>query len=98
LGEQLNAQGTHVSVELLSVDTDDETVEKFAAAPAEAKRSLRVRDMGALESWLPQVGLDRGATLPIHLFVDPQGKVRCARTGAVSAGDQAAIRNLLNGR
>jgi thiol-disulfide isomerase/thioredoxin len=93
--KELNAQGVPVDLSLLSVDTDEDTVQKFAAAHAEAKESLRIKDLAALESWLGKIGLDGGATLPIQVFVDPQGKVRCARTGAVGESDLPAIKSLL---
>jgi len=44
------------------------------------------------------LGLDKGATLPIHVFVDPQGGIRCARTGGVGRTDQAVVQRILSGR
>jgi thiol-disulfide isomerase/thioredoxin len=89
--------GAPVQLELLSVDIDREVVTKFAASHPEAQGSLRVADPSTLEAWLVGLGLDAGATLPIHLFVDPAGKVRCARTGAVRESDVAAIKQLVVG-
>ncbi len=94
---ELDAQGARVDLVLLSVDQTADAMKQFQASHAEAKGSLRLSDFKALEAWLPSVGLDAGATLPIHLFVDPQGKVRCARTGAVRDTDRTLIKKVLSG-
>ena len=43
------------------------------------------------------LGLDRGAAIPIHVFVDPQQRVRCVRVGAVSEPDYKTVEHLLQG-
>jgi thiol-disulfide isomerase/thioredoxin len=97
LARELNAEGVPMELSLLSVDQAPEDVRKFAENHPEARASLRLRDFSALEKWLVSVGLDAGATLPVHLFVDPAGKVRCARTGAVRESDAALIKQLVRG-
>lgn len=94
---ELSAEGLQMDLFLLSVDQEAETVRTFAESHPEARASLRLSDFSALEKWLVSVGLDAGATLPVHLFVDPAGKVRCARTGAVRASDLALIKQLVRG-
>jgi thiol-disulfide isomerase/thioredoxin len=79
----------------ISVDVSREVIDKFALVHPEAKASLRAVDPQAIEAWLPKVGLDTGATLPIHLFVDGAGRVRCARTGGVRDTDLPRIHKLL---
>jgi thiol-disulfide isomerase/thioredoxin len=79
----------------ISVDVSREVIDKFALVHPEAKGSLRAVDPQAIEAWLPKVGLDTGATLPIHLFVDGAGRVRCARTGGVRDTDLPRIHKLL---
>jgi thiol-disulfide isomerase/thioredoxin len=93
--DALRKDGTDVELVLLSVDQTPEAVEKFRAQHPEVRDSLQIKDAAALEAWLPKVGLDSGATLPIHLFVDPRGKVRCARTGALRESDLAAVKKVL---
>jgi thiol-disulfide isomerase/thioredoxin len=94
---KLSEQGTAVDLELLSVDVSAEVVQKFAEGHPEVGQSLRVTDAAALEAWLVSVGLDSGATLPVHIFVDPAGKVRCARTGALREADMPLLKKLLSG-
>ncbi len=97
LQRNLSTQKGALSLELLSVDVSREVVEKFGETHPDAKDSLRVLEPSSLATWLVGLGLDAGATLPVHLFVDPQGKVRCARTGAVRESDEAAIKKLISG-
>jgi thiol-disulfide isomerase/thioredoxin len=93
--DSLRKAGADVELVLLSVDQTPEAVEKFAAQHPEVRGSLQIKDSTGLEPWLGKVGLDSGATLPIHLFVDPRGKVRCARTGALRESDLGAVKKLL---
>lgn len=93
--DQLRGAGAEIDLVLLSVDQSPEPVQKFAAQHPEVSSSLQIKDSAELEPWLKKVGLDSGATLPIHLFVDPAGKVRCARTGALRESDLAAVKKLL---
>ncbi len=95
--QELSAAGVSIALELLSVDVSSELVQKFGETHPETKQSLRVTDASTLEPWLVSLGLDAGATLPVHLFVDPENKVRCARTGAVREADLPLIKKLLRG-
>ena len=80
---RLREAGVDVELVLLSADADAEAMEGFIAAHPEARGSLRAADAQALPAWIATSGLDQGAPLPIHLFVDRAGAVRCARTGAL---------------
>ena len=82
---------------LLSLDTDDATVESFRKEHPSVPPSLRIKDPALAEDWVVSLGLDKGATLPIHVFVDDAGGVRCARTGGVSRDHQAVVQRLLSG-
>jgi len=94
---ELASAGNAVSLELLSVDVSRDLVQKFAEAHPETKQSLRVTDPSTLEAWLVSLGLDAGATLPVHIFVDRANKVRCARTGALREADLPLLKKLLIG-
>jgi thiol-disulfide isomerase/thioredoxin len=97
LRDNLKKEGLAVELSLLSVDQTPDAVAAFAVKHPEVKGSLQVKDASALEAWLPKLGLDSGATLPIHLFLDPQNRVRCARTGALKESDLGLLRKLLSG-
>lgn len=91
----LTKLGSPVKLSLLSVDSSASAVAQFAAAHPEAKGSLRLADDKQLEPWLFSIGLDRGATLPAHVFVRADGKIACVRTGAIKEADLPAITALL---
>jgi thiol-disulfide isomerase/thioredoxin len=90
--------GAPVSLVLISVDAAADEVSKFEQDHPEVGGTLRVTDPAALEPWLTSLGLDRGATLPVHVFVDANDRVTCARTGAIRATDEPRIRQLLSAR
>lgn len=95
--DQLNEQGTRVELLFLSVDQSADAVANFRAQHPEVGGTLRVSEADKLEAWLTSIGLDAGAPLPIHVFIDPQGKVRCARTGALRESDFSLVKKLLQG-
>lgn len=97
LRDALRKEGVAVELAFLSVDQTADAVQKFAGQHPEVRQSLQIKDAAALEAWLPKVGLDSGATLPIHLFVDASNKVRCARTGALRESDFPLVKKLLQG-
>lgn len=95
LEAQLRAGGKQVPLVLLSLDESAEAITQFRAKHPDLGTTLRIADPGAAEAWVTTVGLDRGATLPLHVFADREGRVRCARTGAVRESDLPRIEHLL---
>lgn len=93
--QRLRADGAPVELVFVSADASDEAVAGFRASHADAPESLRVADPSALPQWVTTVGLDEGATLPLHLITDARGRVRCARAGAVSESDYERVRALV---
>lgn len=81
----------------VSVDESAEVVEAFRKDHPEAPASLRVSDPEAIAPWIEGLGLDPGAPLPVHVFVDPDGEVRCLRVAEIADGDYAAVKRLLQG-
>ncbi|MFH1177189.1 MAG: TlpA family protein disulfide reductase [Acidobacteriota bacterium] len=76
----------------------DETAEKLAAWRAMNPKippSLHLTRPDALQPWLATLGLDQGAGLPIHIFADPAGQIRCVRAGAVSPAHRTLVSTLL---
>jgi thiol-disulfide isomerase/thioredoxin len=81
--DRLEAEGTAVDLVFLSADQDDEAVAAFRANHDALPEGPRIADPTSLPAWAASIGLDEGATLPIHVFADASGHVRCARTGGV---------------
>lgn len=95
--QQLEAAGVQVALQFLSVDDMAEKVDGFARAHPEIPKGVRIKDVSLVPSWLPKVGLDASAVLPLHFFVDGSQKIRCVRQGSVGDADYDAIKELLGG-
>ncbi len=95
--DELNKAGSRVELLLMSVDQEASAITAFRDKHPEVGGSLHVSDVSQLQTWLPTIGLDSGAPLPIHVLVDPQGKVRCARTGALHESDFPLLKKLVSG-
>lgn len=95
---RLNEGGAALDLVFLSVDEEAETVSQFRRAHPGLPESVRLTDQGALQDWIAGLGLDAGATLPLHIFADPSGTIRCARSGAVAAPSYETVRLLITSR
>ncbi len=94
---ELAEDGTPVQIAFLSADSEAEAVDAFRQEHPNHPTGPRIADTAALRAWLGGFGLDEGAPLPIHLFVDPAGKVRCARTAAIGDDDYESVKALVSG-
>jgi thiol-disulfide isomerase/thioredoxin len=81
--KQLAAQGKPIDVRFLSVDEDVDAVSEFRKAHPGTPESQRIADSASLGPFIAELGLDSGAGLPVHVFVEKGGHVRCVRSGAV---------------
>ena len=95
--KQLASQGVAVTIQHVSVDATPADLSTYRDQHADAPQGPRVADQASVEPWLTSLGLERGAAIPIHVFVDPQDRVRCVRVGAVSEGDYRTVKQLLKG-
>ncbi len=93
--EALADGGATVDIALLSADEADATVSGFRVKHPWLPTTGRTARPGVVPGWLSDLGLDLPATLPLHLFVDPEGRVRCARSGALQRDDRDAIATLV---
>jgi thiol-disulfide isomerase/thioredoxin len=80
---------------LVSVDESDQIVADYRKGHPEITSSARFADPAALPAWLKTLGLDEAAPIPIHVFVDAQGKTRCVRAGGVGEPDFAAVQKVV---
>ena len=96
--EAFAKDGLEVSFELLSVDAPEAepALKKWLARELPGPVSW-VKSPDDFPPWLEKsLGLNRDSAIPIHVLVDPAGRVRCARVGAVHAQDYGAVRALLS--
>jgi thiol-disulfide isomerase/thioredoxin len=94
---ELEAAGTAYNLLFLSVDAQAADVQAFRDQHRSLPAGPRLKEISLLEGWLKSVGLDATAVLPIHLFVDPAGKVDCTRMGSLGVEDRAAVEALFRG-
>lgn len=94
---QLAADGTPVALGFISVDQTAEAVTTYRASHP-APSSARLVDPAGLPALLSGIGIDGGATIPIHVLVDPTNHIRCARSGAIAESDLATVRAIVRGR
>lgn len=98
---QLTAWGKRLAdkmdLQFVSTDASTEDIARYRAANPGAPTSLRVADPDAVSDTLAKLGVP-GASLPVHIFVDPSGRVRCVRASSLEAHDLPAIRALLGAR
>jgi thiol-disulfide isomerase/thioredoxin len=87
--------GASYELAFISVDDNDADLDAFRRAHANAPESPRLANPAKQADWLASLGLDGGAPVPIHIFVEPHGHVRCARAGSVRETDFPAIQKLL---
>lgn len=92
---ELSTPARPLDLLFVSVDADAASLARARAGNAALPPGPRVQDPAQVEPWLGSMGLEGGASIPIHLLVDPRGKVRCIRVGAVSAPDRTAVAALL---
>jgi thiol-disulfide isomerase/thioredoxin len=92
---KLEAAGKKIELQFVSVDESADDVATFRKAHPDTPASHRLADSKAQETWFTQLGLTGSPPIPIHVFVDPQQRVRCVRAGGVRDQDYAAVEKLL---
>lgn len=83
------------SVLYISADEEPEALAAFREGHPETPASAEMREPEQIHEWMRQLGLDAGAGLPLHVFIDPSGDLLCARAAAVSAHHLPLVRALL---
>jgi thiol-disulfide isomerase/thioredoxin len=94
---KLGRESVPVELVFLSVDAGQPELDRFYAKEKGFPPTVRIADVAALPEWLAALGLDAGVPIPIHLFVDPENRLRCVRTGAISETDYGAVKRVLGG-
>ncbi|MBS1119197.1 MAG: Thioredoxin [Deltaproteobacteria bacterium] len=93
--DKLSAGGHPIELAFVSVDESADDVAAFRKLHPDTPATLRIASGKTAEAWFAQLGLVGAPPIPIHVFVDPQSRIRCARAGAVRDQDFAVIERLL---
>ena len=93
--KQLAAEGARFDLVFVSGDDSDEKVARFREKHPDTPASLRLADPDSLPKWLAELGLGESAPIPVHVFVDPDDKIRCVRVGVASDKHLPAVKAVL---
>ena len=85
-------------LQFVSVDEADEDVTAYRKSHPETPESVRLAKPDLQGAWFAKLGLDIGAPIPVHIFVDPANRVRCVRAGGVREQDRAVVEALFAGK
>ena len=88
--------GGKYELSFVSVDENEADLAAFRKDHPDTPASPRLAEPAKQADWYVSLGLDGGAPVPIHIFVEPSGHVRCARAGGVREQDFAAIEKLFS--
>jgi thiol-disulfide isomerase/thioredoxin len=95
---RLRAAGADVTLHLVSVDAEAADVAAYEKDHPEVADSVRIVTPDLIGPWLANFGIDNFASIPVHVFADAGGAVRCVRLAGVKDADYAAVEALLAGR
>ena len=94
--DKLRQEGADVQLIFLSTDLEASQLDVFRKRNAWAPPSLRMKAGGDAPTWVEGLGLGLAPVLPLHLFVNPEGKVVCARSGSVQSDAYASVKALVS--
>jgi len=92
---KLAASGRSIDLAFISVDESADDITAFRKLHPGTPASARIADSKTQEAWFAQLGLTGSPPIPIHIFVDSQNRIRCARAGGVRDQDFAVVERLL---
>jgi thiol-disulfide isomerase/thioredoxin len=94
--DALARDGHSVAFEMLSIDETSAEKELAAWKSKQLAGPIRwLRSDADLNPVLESLGIEKGASIPIHALIDPSGQLRCTRVGAIHDQDYGAVRDLL---
>lgn len=94
---QLSSRQPPLRVAYVSLDDDERQLRQFLQASSHLKATYWLREGKERDEWMSAAALEPDPELPIHLLVDPKGRVRCKVQGAVEDTDFSELERLLGG-
>jgi len=93
--DKLAAAGVKIELAFVSIDEDEADITTYRKDHPNMPPTLRLADpTKTMGPWFNAVGLSGTPPIPVHIFVAPSGKVRCARAAAVREQDYAVVEKL----
>ena len=95
--KKLVTDGVDIELVNLNVDSTADAVTRFEAKHPGFPTGPRLRSPEDLTPWTTILGNGSEMALPVHIFVDPEGRMRCVRAGAIDGGDYALVKAIVGG-
>ena len=92
--DRLAKEGTPARVTFVSIDDDDREARKFIVDSG-MKESLYLGNAKNRTAFLSALGVGDATSLPMQVFIDPKGSIRCVAQGEVNEADYAEIAALV---
>lgn len=94
--KQLSDQGVAIDLVFVSIDDDARELDRFLdSQPKDGVRASHwVAGEEAQATFFESLGFEDTPKLPVHAFVNPQGKTACVVEGSVEKSDYAAVERL----
>lgn len=93
--DQAATAGKPFDLVFVSMDASADDIAELRRRHPDTPPSLRLANPELLGPWMNQVGLAGSPPIPIHVFVDPDNRVRCARSAGVRDQDRAMVDKVL---
>jgi thiol-disulfide isomerase/thioredoxin len=94
--DQLASEKIPIDLIFISVDEGTDVVKKYIARNRRFSTfpSFHAPESAALEAAIKPLGLGSLDSIPMHILIDPEGKVRCTRAGALNNDDYAVVKGI----
>ncbi|HWA71773.1 MAG TPA: TlpA disulfide reductase family protein [Polyangiaceae bacterium] len=93
---ELGKMGRRFRVAFISLDDDERQLRQFLESQSSLHSTYWLKEGKERDEWMKGALLDSDPELPIHLLLDPHGKVRCKIQGAVEDADFQDLSRLLS--
>lgn len=93
---ELSKAGRRFRLAFVSLDDDERQLRQFLDGQPALRATYWLKEGKERDEWMKAATLDSDPELPIHLLVDPHGRIRCKVQGAVEDADFADLSRLLS--
>jgi thiol-disulfide isomerase/thioredoxin len=93
---ELTQAGRRFRLAFVSLDDDERQLRQFLEGQPALRATYWLKEGKERDEWMKAATLDSDPELPIHLLVDPRGRIRCKVQGAVEDADFADLSRLLS--
>jgi thiol-disulfide isomerase/thioredoxin len=93
---ELHKAGRRFRLAFVSLDDDERQLRQFLGSQPSLRQTYWLKEGKERDEWMKAATLDADPELPIHLLIDPHGRIRCKVQGAVEDADFVELSRLLS--